>query len=208
MYVEKYRYENLQHGYFERVGKYDIPKLVGSERADIPELVGFNYARSVKNRANKGIHFFLDDYQFVRLWNNPCTYLNLLKDFKCVLSPDFSLYIDFPKAMQIYNHYRKHWLAAFWESEGIEVIPTICWGDEDSYEWCFDGEPVGGTVAVSSVGILNSKEKIKHFIMGYEEMIIRLAPQNIIFFGNAPKECGGNIFHVDPFYKKLRSISN
>ena len=53
------------------------------------------------------------------------------------------------------------------------MIPTICWGDEDSYEWCFDGEPVGGTVAVSSVGILNSKEKIKHFIMGYEEMIIR-----------------------------------
>lgn len=27
-----------------------------------------------------GIHFFLDDYQFMRLWNNPERYVDLLKN--------------------------------------------------------------------------------------------------------------------------------
>ena len=49
-----------------------------------------------------------------------------------------------PFAMQIYNQYRKHWLAAYWQLNGITVYPTISWSDENSYEWCFDGEPRGG----------------------------------------------------------------
>ena len=136
----KQRYENLQHGFYAGAGKYDIPQLTGSKITDFPELIGFNYAKTTKNRQNKGVHFFLDDYQFLRLWNNPTAYLDILKGFRCVLTPDFSLYADFPTAMQIYNHYRKHWLGAFWEDNGIEVIPTICWSDEKSFKWCFDGE--------------------------------------------------------------------
>lgn len=42
---------------------------------------------------------------------------------------------------------------------GIDVIPTISWSDRESFEWCFDGEPVDGAVAVSSVGVMNSKER-------------------------------------------------
>ena len=32
------------------------------------------------------------------------------------------------------------------------MIPSISWSDEHSFDWCFDGDPVRGTVAVSSVG--------------------------------------------------------
>ena len=136
----KQRFENLQHGFYVGAGKYNIPQLIGSKRMTFPELIGFNYAKSAKVRSEKGLHFFLDDYQFLRLWNNPTAYLELIKQFQCVLTPDFSLYADFPVAMQIYNHYRKHWLGSYWEENGIEVIPTICWSDEKSFDWCFDGE--------------------------------------------------------------------
>ena len=50
---------------------------------------------------------------------------------------------------------------------GIDVIPTISWSDRKSFEWCFDGEPVGGAVAISSVGVMNSKERKALFIDGY-----------------------------------------
>lgn len=79
---------------------------------------------------NCGVHFFLDDYQFQRLWNTPDRYIESLQKFSCVLSPDFSLYTDYPTALQIYNHYRKHWIGAYLQLYGIEVIPTICWSDE------------------------------------------------------------------------------
>lgn len=109
------KYENLQQGVFDSAGKYDIPIINKIEIDEIPELVSFNYAKSEKNRKDKGVHFFLDDYQFFRIWNTPCNYLDMLKNFKLVFSPDFSLYTDFPVALQIYNHYRKHWLGAFWQ---------------------------------------------------------------------------------------------
>lgn len=204
MYIKKQRYENFWHARFEGIGKYNIPQLVGSQRRDIPELIGFNYAKTAKDKQNTGVHFFIDDYQFARVWNNPTRYINLLSQFDCVLTPDFSLYSDFPKAMQIYNHYRKHWLGAFWELNGIEIIPTICWSDESSFDWCFDGEPVGTTVAVSSIGTQNNKAARDMFLKGYNKMLEILQPHTIIFYGNIPKECQGNIAPVQAFQQKFR----
>ncbi len=75
-----------------------------------------------EDRAGKGIHFFIHDYQFIRLWNTPDKYIDLLKDFDYVLTPDFSTYTDMPKALQIYNIYRKQWLGAYWQMQDINVI--------------------------------------------------------------------------------------
>ncbi len=198
------RYENLQQGIFDSAGKYNIPIINKIEIDEIPELISFNYAKIEKNRKDKGVHFFLDDYQFFRVWNTPCNYLDMLKNFKFVFSPDFSLYTDFPVALQIYNHYRKHWLGAFWQKHGIDVIPTIGWGDANSFEWCFDGEPIGGTVAVSSIGTQKGKLQKELFLKGYNKMLELLKPKNIIFYGKIPKECNGNIIHIDSFQEKYR----
>ena len=80
-------------------GKYDMPVLAPCEY--IPKkLTGFNYAKSATDYKT-GLHFFIDDYQFERLWTRPLDYIELLKKFDCVLTPDFSLYLDMPLPMQI-----------------------------------------------------------------------------------------------------------
>ena len=150
------------------------------------------------------MHFFIDDYQFNRLWNNIDTYIPILSRFDWVMTPDFSTYTDFPKAIQIYNHYRKHWVGAYLQEAGVRVIPTISWSTPDSFEWCFDGEPDGGMVAVSSVGCMNSAEKRRLFLAGYAEMVRRLQPENIIFCGDVPEECMGNIVRIRPFTDKFK----
>lgn len=188
MYKEQRNYENVQRMLFGGVGRYDIPEIEPTQ-FDNAEFVGFNYAKSTKNCEDKAVHFFLDDYQFNRVWTDPDKYIPMLQRFKYVLTPDFSLYTDFPKSLQIYNHYRKHWLGAYWQMHGINVIPTICWSDQDSFEWCFDGEPTRSVVAVSSVGTQNSKEKKRRFLDGYFEMVERLEPELIIFYGRVPEEC-------------------
>lgn len=200
----KERYENLQHGIYRSVGTYDIPQLHGINEINFPKFIGFNFARTDKHPEEKGLHFFLDDYQFNRIWNKPVQYLHLIQKFQCVLTPDFSLYTDFPVAMQIYNHYRKHWIGAFWEEHGVTVIPTIGWSDRQSFEWCFDGEPTGGVVAVSSIGTQNHSETKAAFLYGYDAMLERLQPKTILFYGNVPKECKGNIVHIPPLYEKFK----
>ncbi len=191
----KRNYENVQRMLFNGIGEYDIPQIE-SIQFNNAEFIGFNYARNAKEPENKAVHFFLDDYQFTRVWTEPDRYIPMLQRFKYVLTPDFSLYTDFPKPLQIYNHYRKHWIGAYWQMYGINVIPTICWSDQKSFEWCFDGEPTQSVVAVSSVGTQNNKEKKRCFLDGYHEMVERLQPTQIIFYGRVPDECKKNIIHI------------
>ena len=84
------------------------------------------------------------------------------------------------------------------------MIPTICWADKESFDFCFDGEPIGGTVAVSSVGTQKNRNAKKAFWLGYEEMLNRLTPDKIIFYGDVPSECRGNIINIRPFSDKFK----
>lgn len=202
---KKRHYENLTKKRFVGVGEYQVPAIKPTQY-DGCRWIGFNYAARTYKREGKGIHFFLDDYQFIRLWNEPDHYTAMLQEFDYVMSPDFSLYTDFPKALQIYNHYRKHWLAAYWQSIGVKVIPTIGWSDTESYEWCFDGEPRHSCIAISSVGCMMNRRSKELFIDGYNEMMRRLEPEQIIFYGNVPEECKGNIVKIKAFQEKFNEV--
>lgn len=202
-YKQTRDYENLQKAIFDGVGEYDIPVILPDNPA-AENWIGFNYARGCEEPERHGVHFFIDDYQFLRVWRNPNAYLGMLKRFQAVCTPDFSTYTDFPKAVQVFNHYRKHWMGAYWQMHGIRVIPTISWAGPESFEWCFDGEPKGATVAVSSVGTQADRESMKLFIDGYNEMIRRLEPETIIMYGSVPDECRGNIVPVKAFQQKWK----
>ena len=197
--------ENLNIAQFDTEGKYNIPVLKPYVYEPC-EFVGFNFAKSAKDKDKKGLHFFVDDYQFERLWREPLAYINLIGEFHSIMTPDFSLYTDYPKAIQIYNHYRKHWLGAWWESMGCKVIPTIAGSDRDSFDWCFDGEPKGATVAVSSVGTQRSKETKQLFLDGWNEMLARVEPETVIFHGDVPKECTANIVRIKSFQEKFGEV--
>lgn len=196
-------YENLEFRIFEGVGEYGIPRLEPTYFEGDCDFIGFNFAASTKDRESKGVHFFIDDYQFNRLWTSIDRYLDMLSQFRYVMTPDFSTYTDFPKAIQIYNHYRKHWIGAYLQEAGINVIPTISWSTPDSFEWCFDGEPTQSAVAVSSVGATNSKEKRALFLAGYNAMLERLHPATVLFYGKVPRECEGNIVNIPAFQERF-----
>lgn len=207
MYRQQRNYENLNKALYIGAGAYGIP-VIDPVRARADNWISFNFAKTCEEPELHGVHFFIDDYQFTRVWTQPDAYLNRLRQFQAVLTPDFSTYTDFPKAIQIYNHYRKHWLGRYWQDHGITVIPTISWSDHDSFEWCFDGEPVGGTVAVSSVGTQINPDAAGLFLDGYREMLRRLQPAEIILYGAVPDGCEGNIINVAPYQRRLKQIDH
>lgn len=196
-------FENLDKFFYQGVGKYNIPEIDPVVEYPDGEFIPVNYHYAEKEPGSKNVHFFVDDYQFIRYWNEPNKYIPKLSKFRSVCAPDFSTYTDMPMAMQIYNHYRKHWLAAYWQLHGMTVYPAISWSTPESYDWCFDGEPRGGIVAVSSVGVWNSKEAMALFIRGYEEMMKRLEPPWVIFYGKVPEQCDWNVIRIEPHYDKI-----
>ncbi len=181
----------LELGCFPTEGEYDIPIIQPVQLDKRLSWVRFNHALAIpkEQRSKYGVHFFIDDYLFERAWREPKRYALFLSDFAAVMSPDFSMFTDYPKAVQAYNHWRKHWLAAYWQSLGINVVPSVCWAGEASYDWCFDGEPMGGTVAISSVGTQKGKANQQAFLEGFIQMLDRLQPTKLIFVGSVPKEC-------------------
>lgn len=197
-------FENLHKMYIGGVGRYDIPEIC-PVNIDIYriEWIPFNYAKTCKDPKGKGIHFYLDDYQFARLWNRPDEYIPLLRQFEAVCTPDFSTYTDMPVALQIYNHYRKHWLGAYWQMHGITVIPTISWSTPGSYDWCFDGEPKNAIISISSVGTQQNKESMELFNAGCREAIKRLNPTQILWHGKCPEEFDWNVVRIAPHYDDI-----
>lgn len=179
-------YLNCEKRIFSGTGPFDFPQM-SPVQVDVEntEVIGFNYAIGCKHPEDKICHFYVDDYQFERVWNNPERYVPVLKRFKAVLAPDFSMYLDFPKAVQIFNHYRKMWCAAYWQEHGIVVIPTVCWSDESSFEWCFDGIPKHSLLSISTVGGFGNHEDNKGaWLKGYEKCLEVLGPEEILLFGN------------------------
>lgn len=197
---------NLAYAQFEGSGKYDIPQIKAvNEIPEIKEWIGFNYVlndkSTLKEKSHKGVHFFIDDYQFERVWNSPDDYIEKLLPYGAVLSPDFSPYGDMPLATQIFNHYRKHWLAVYWQNKGVKVIPTIrASTDPRSFEWYLDGEPKKGIVAISSMWVKEGKHSYEVWVKEYSEMIKRLNPKKIFIYGEIPSNVNtDNVVQIQKF---------
>ena len=146
------------------------------------DLIGFNYAKSSENK-QCGIHFYLDDYQFERLWNNPEEYIDILGEYECILSPDFSLYLDMPMPMKIWNIYRSRQIGQYYQSLGLRVIPTLSWAEKETFEFAFKGIEKGSVVSVSTIGVKRLDSAYNIWKDGMDAMIKEIEPSTILVYG-------------------------
>lgn len=167
-------------------------------------LISYTDIKTNDTQENKqrGVHFYIDDYRMEGLYYNPTKSIHRLGQYKFLISPDYSLYSDMPRAIQLFNVFKSRWCGAYWQKLGFNVIPNVGWGDASTYEFCFDGIEKGSIVAVGTIGCRRSKLA---FMRGYNEMLKRIEPSAIICFGKPFDEMQGNIIHVD--YNSSRRIN-
>lgn len=197
------------HSYLVRKASYDgileIPSL--DPEYSVPmKLVRFSKAIS-SNDYDAWVHFYEDDALFERIWNNPYKYLPILKKFKGVITPDFSLYRDMPLVMQAWNTYRGKAIGAWLQSEGLKVICNVRTGDERTYDFCCNGVPRFCTIAVGSHGCLKVKADREIFASGLDHIIYAVHPSHIVVYGAIPddvfmkyKNAGIDILQFDSDY--------
>lgn len=173
---------NLPYVDLERTeGRFQMPII--EKEAHIPSgLVGFNYALTSGDNT-KGIHFYVDDYQFERIWNDPHKYIEVLKEYDCVLTPDFSLYMDMPMSMKIWNVFRSRLIGQMMQDEGLIVIPTVSWAEAATFDFCFDGLPEGGVMSISTVGVKQDKNALEIWKAGTTELLKRKKPSALLVYG-------------------------
>ena len=207
MTEENYRYRTspmFLRNQFKGSGAFDIPvvpkaEFFEGELANVL-LIGFDKAKNDNKNPDRIVHFFLYDYKFEKIWDRPDDYVEKLKGYKGALSPDFSMYLEMNRTMQLYNTFRNRWCGAYLASRGIRVIPTVNWGNEDTFDFCFEGIPKGSVVAVSTYMVQehnNHSDQKEFFLKGYREMLKRIEPAKIICYSEPFPEMQGDIIHVD-----------
>lgn len=193
--------QRLVRNEFEKCGKYGMP-LIRKQNIDLDKISLWNYTKTKVNdteNKDKTIHFFTYDWNFENVYQKPEQALEKLDQYYALLTPEFSTYKDMPLARQIDSVFKNRWCGAFWQKQGMLVIPTISWGSYGCFEFCFDGVEEGSVVAVSTYTREDNK---KGFMEGYEKMMEKIKPSAIICYGEPFSEMKGNIKAIDPFNKE------
>ena len=193
--------QKLVRNEFEGSGKYGMP-FIKKQDIDLNKIELFSYLKTIKNdeeNHKKTIHFFTYDWKFENVYENPEIALEKLDQYYALLTPEFSTYKDMPLARQIDSVFKNRWCGAFWQKQGMIVIPTISWGSIPCMEFCFDGVEKGAVVAVSTYTREDNKDG---FMLGYNKMLEIIKPSAIICYGTPFPEMKGNIKAIDPYNKE------
>ena len=152
------------------------------------------------------VHFFEYDFQFMRLFRNPDKYVPKLKQYRYVLSPDMSQYIDMPHYRRYANNCDNKAMAQYLQREGVNIIANVTWSLPDSYDYCFAGIPENMVIAISSNGVNANKDSKYLWYRGYEEAIRRLKPTRIIRYGQKmPDEREDiSIYYDNTYLRRMR----
>lgn len=186
---------------FARDGTFEMP-VIKKTKLSLDNIEFIGYDKLNEGQTEKIVHFFLDDYKFEVLWKDPEPRIEKLKEYRAVLSPQFSMYTEMPVAVQIYQVFKSRWSGAYFQSKGLKVIPSLVWGEADTFWFSFDGIDPGSVVAVSTVGMRTEKQL---FMAGYKEMLRRIKPQAIICYGEPFEEMEGKLIVVD--YAKTNNLT-
>ena len=189
---KRQRKQALVRNEFKMVGNYQIP-LVRKQDIDLDKinLISFvDTKEDDKENAYKTVHFFTYDWLFDKVYDKATEAAERLRQYYALLSPDFSMFTDMPKALQIYSVFKNRWCGAYWQSLGLRVIPTISWGDEGSFDFCFAGVEEGATVAVCTYYRENCEEE---FMLGYDRMMKIIKPRKVLCYDEPFSSMNGNI---------------
>lgn len=196
------------------VGKYQIPALSKHDEILIPkDMILFDKRNIVKNK-DLAIDFYMHDVTFKQVLTSTSKYLDQLSRYTAVISPDCSLYRDMPLCLQITNTYMSRAVGFYLQKHGVYVIPNVRWGDERSFEFCFQRLPTNDIVCISTHGCIRGAENKYYFKLGLEEMLKILKPKVVLVHGTMPDEIflefinKAEFIHYESYISKIKGGKN
>lgn len=188
--------------------KFKMPKLLPYTGSVDFEVHSYARRKGLDGR-NQALHFFMYDYCFDNaVWRHLEETTYKLRRFDYLFTPDYSLYVEEWLTRQNLDFvYRTRFIGAYWQRCGFGVIPTVSWGNADSFDYAFEGLPTGSVLAVCGTG----HERCRAARMLWEYALRRieeeLSPILIIIYGREAEVPGLHtplMFIPDHITKRFR----
>lgn len=165
-------------------GEWGLPAILKTN-AKPTRVIGFDKAVAKnENDYTQWVHFYQHDSRFQRLLRNPWRYIPILLRYEGVISPDCSVFWDYPLYRQLESIGRSRELGSCLQRCGANVIQNYRWGKPNTYAFAFDCIETGGTVAVGTLGCMREKEPRLVFEQGFEQLRLRVQPDCIVVVGS------------------------
>ncbi len=201
---EGFRVSLVETAFFD--GKFEIPHIEAPKDIIIPEgMVPFSIRERSQDKKDF-VCFYEHDINFREMLTNTEEYVDDLKRFPGIISPDCSLYIDAPLCVQIDDIYLNRAVGHYLSQQGLYVVPNIRWGDERTYKSDFLGEKMAfqgvdkhSIVSVGTYGQIKSAESKRYFREGLEEMLKELEPEVVLVYGAMPDKIFGGLLDMTRF---------
>jgi len=187
-----FRADLVETAFFD--GILEIPIIEKPDKLIIPKgLVPFSNCKRDLEHKNF-VCFYEHDIRFFDCLTATDEYIEDLRQYPGIVSPDCSLYLDMPLCLQIANVYMNRAIGRYFQSNGMYVIPNIRWGDERTYttielpeKVAFLGAPKNSILSVGTYGCVKSKESKRYFREGLIAMLNELEPEVVLVYGSMPK---------------------
>ena len=201
---EGFRISLVETAFFD--GKFEIPHIDAPKDIIIPEgMVPFSIRERSQDK-NDFVCFYENDINFREILINTEEYVDDLKRFPGIVTPDCSLYLDAPLCVQIADIYLNRAVGYYLSQQGLYVVPNIRWGDERTYKSDFLGEKVAfqgvdkhSIVSIGTYGQIKSAESKRYFREGLEEMLKELEPEVVLVYGAMPDKIFGGLYDKTSF---------
>ncbi|WP_150046120.1 DUF4417 domain-containing protein [Methylomonas rhizoryzae] len=101
----------------------DYP-TISNKRGDLPQSIKFGRYGS---GSTGPFHGFVDDWRLEGIWRDPAYMLDKAGQAGIVIAPDFSVFPHYPHYFACYQVWRSRLVAAWWQANGVTVIPVLQW---------------------------------------------------------------------------------
>lgn len=109
---------------FASNNEYDIPVLKMSKEKVYLQLPFKPYGADARTKTGVGTyHFYVDDYRFNAIWNDPTKLIN--SGCSAIVEPNCSLYETTPIGYGIFLIYKKRWIARLLQDYDIDVFVDL-----------------------------------------------------------------------------------
>jgi hypothetical protein len=165
---------------------WQIPRIAPPVFTTPPTAAtAFDKRGQVDDPANTLLHCYVKDDKLRSQLTDPRQFPARFAGYWGIVPPDFSIRAQDPPDLRILAVRMSRAVGAFYQAHGLRVVPNIRWGDPRDYGHAFEGVETGSAVSVSNHGCWRDRRLRQGFLLGFHEMIDRLAPSTVFLHGTA-----------------------
>ena len=162
---ERYLVHNFKFDIARECRRYGpLPPIRGIRK--VPECLISITDLKKTNWPGAFVHSFKDDYKFDTrngVWYGTDSLIKAAKEKQMgILTPDLSTYSDSHPEICRWNLFRSRLIGYEAEAEGIPVVATIMWWDDESVDFALNGLCQGMVYAVSTIDAARSHREFRH----------------------------------------------